>query len=354
MRFAIVAVALIAAFIVLLVQTTERPIDLAADRAAAHAIIDGVSPQQPSEQFAPTYGAEGSDRIFPRTPGALLTIMPLAAIPEGGVRIAGIVLIIAALVVTAFLLDAVYGVRWWRSVAFLPLFFLTVAGAGEAVTANVSVIIPPLILASFLMARSGDRWLAGVPVGVAVTLRLWPWILPVAWFLTGRRKMAYGAAGGFLALNLIGFALPGVSLSGSIEAMRSGTLWISYGDNGSLPSMLGSWSVIPLQLIVVGIVAYFAGRFEWHTASVAILPVALFLAPILWPHYLIAGVIPLVWAWQRGSRVPFLALAMSLLWIAGISAGMTTSLTILVSISAVIHAMSVDARERGQAAISDR
>lgn len=334
MRYLIAVIGLIGAFLIVQ-QLTVIPLDLTEEWISAQAAMDGVPLYQPSENYAPAYGFGGTEEIYPRTPGALLLSMVLAPVPRSALPLTGYLFVLVGLGATAVLLARFFDLAWWWLLGLLPLFMLTAVGTGTGLMANPAVAVAPLILLSLLAGRRGDSYRGGVPLGVATVLKLWPWAIPAVLFLTGRRRMALGAGLSFMLLNLAGLWLPGVSIRGAVEAMSGQTWRFSYGDNGALTALIGS--TVLVQLLLVGVVVWLS-RFDWETAAIAVIPFALFLAPLLWAYYLVPELIALVWAWRKGSLVPLWAVPVSLLWPV-ISAGTITILLALISIAATVHGL---------------
>ncbi len=339
MRLFIAAIGVAGSFLMLW-HLTALPLDLSADWAAAQAISDGVTPYQPSENFAPDYGVPGNEEAYPRTPGALLLGMPLALLPYSGLRITGYLLVVIGLIATAVLLARMYELAWWWLIGMMPLFLLTAPGVVTGIMANPAVLVAPLIMLTLLMGHREDSYLAGVPVGVATVLKMWPWAIAAVLFFSGRRKMGVGAAVSFGLVNLAGLLLPGISLSGAVDTLRAVTWRLDYGDNGSLAALIGSTVVAQLLLVVA---IWWLSRFEWEAAAVASVAFALFLAPLLWPTYLIPEVIVLVWAWRQESKVPLLAAVVSLLWVV-VPGGTVTMVIGLLSVTAAIDGLRLMSR----------
>lgn len=124
----------------------------------------------------------------------------------------------------------------------------------------------------------GGRWWSGIPLALAVTLKAWPWLLVPALWLSGRRKVAYGAVGFFVGLNALPLLMPHVSMSGTISAFMS------------IPGMEGPVNVSPVQWLplwagpLVGLTAVMLlrDRVKWA------IPAGLLASPVLWAGWLIS------------------------------------------------------------------
>jgi hypothetical protein len=122
---------------------------------------------------------------------------------------------------------------------------------------------------------------------VAVLLKLWPWVLVPALWLSGRRKAAYGTAATFVVLNLAGFAAPNITVTGVARMYEN----ISELSSWTITYLTGapSWTVALLALALVAWVSMKSdGTYMWSVV------VGLLAAPIVWGHYLPVLLAPLV------------------------------------------------------------
>lgn len=337
---AVIAAVGIAGSLLIAFGLDSATIDLRGDWLTAQAIVEGIDPNQPQSNYADDYGVVTTPNAYhPRTPGALILAMPLAPIPLDVLATVGRVLLVVEAVVAAWLMARFFDWEVWKVLAALPVYFCTLAGVGLVVTGGRDLLILACILGALLLGRRERDWLAGLPLAIAMTLKLWPWALIVAAFLAGRRRFAYAAAGGFVAVNLVGLLLPGVSALSSARSLSGGSEWVSYGDNGSLASVLvdvgldDRLAVVLCQLALIAILILLR-RFGWESALITAIPFAVFLAPLAWPQYLTSVLLAVLWS-RRTPLVWFLLIP-SFAWMLGIPVGRTVTLFLVMTIAAVM------------------
>lgn len=96
-----------------------------------------------------------------------------------------------------------------------------------------------LVVLTWMLAQKGDRISYGVPLGLAISLRLWPLLLLWPLLVYGRRRVATGAILTALVATVGGLAIVGFRLKDSVTGLiTAGSYWRAYGDNGSLAGVL--------------------------------------------------------------------------------------------------------------------
>jgi hypothetical protein len=265
--------------------------DFAIFRHAGHAVLHGDSPYvQPTLKLLAT-----NDRFVYPTPFAL-PFIPFAVMPEGAAAISFLVLSVAAVLVSVWLL----GVRDWRCYG-AAMFGLPVFGA-----LGVGSIGPFLLLACALGWHFRNHSLAGVPLALAAVAKLFLWPLLV-WLLVTRRFRAFA-----ISLVTLGATL---ALWASIDAggmrrypdtvrlLNEVQRWKSYSVQSLLISFHVPTSTSELAAGGVAVATVFAlvllrRRGDDVTFAAAVVA-ALIATPILWNHYLVLLVVPIALARPR-------------------------------------------------------
>lgn len=273
----------VGAAIAIAVWVSGYHFDFVYDWLSARAFVSGVDPYQPLPQLAGALGLSAeTGPIHPRIPAALLLLSPAGFVGFAESYYLGRLLTVGSAFFLAWVLA--------RLARKPPFWFLTAVPVGLLVWPFSTVLkvsqpgffIAGLIGATWLM---GNRWIAGLPLAGAVSLKMWPWLLVPALWLAGRRKAAAGAAATFTVLNLIGLAWPNVTLEGTWRMLTQATEIPS----DSLTYLLGvePWisALIGLALIVV---------LRNQSIYMLAVPIALLVAPIFWVAYMPALLVPAV------------------------------------------------------------
>jgi hypothetical protein len=220
------------------------------------------------------------NRIFP-IPAALL-VAPLTILPVHVASAVFSLLLIGALAATLFIL----GVRDWRIYGVTALWPSTMAAVQ---TGNLTILLGLLCALGW---RYRDRNVAGVPVGLAIALKLYLW--PVAVWLVARRKPAAAALAGALAALGMLMTLPFTSLHAYSEVLaKLGRTFAPYAatPQGLLLQLGASTTTARLVTYAAGglilLVAYRRRSLGLFIAA------GLTLSPIVWLHYFALLAVPL-------------------------------------------------------------
>lgn len=261
--------------------------DFVYDWLATKAFVSGVDPYQPLTDLAHQFGLVGGgspEWIAPRVPGALLIQTPIGWVPFEHSYLTGRLLTVASAFFLAWMAAKTLNRPTGPFIAVLPVVLLMWPFSQVLLVSQTAFLLAGLVLATWYL---GDKWYAGLPLAVAVLLKLWPWVLvPALWF-SGRRKAAYGAAATFVVLNLAGFAAPNITVTGVARMYEN----ISELSSWTITYLTGapSWAVALLALALVAWVSMKSdGTYMWSVA------VGLLAAPIVWGHYLPVLLAPLV------------------------------------------------------------
>lgn len=290
--------------------------DVLHERATAWEAVHG-DPYRPITEIMAEHGhPEMAGGLSPRTPAALLMQLPLIGVPVAilmpVVTVAICVLVIAMLAMAG----RISGAGWTSVVWVGPLLFVS-----HAVVTNISYgsLSVATTVALILMAWAfQDKNWAGIPLGLAAAMRLWPGLIIIGFWISGRRKAAYVALGVFLGVNAIGLLLPGVTLEGSLDALtQGGRDWINHNQNASLANVLTRFDV---PLVVTTVLASTVGvilaiRNPSQAVPICIVS-ALIASPLSWPAYMLAALPILLSWWRAGGRLPVAVLSAPLvLWL---------------------------------------
>ena len=154
------------------------------------------------------HGFPGFDAgVAPRTPGAFLLQAPLLLISDSWLMpmVTGLILVLAYLVL--WLTHMISEVEWRRMIWVGPLLFLSLPVVTAISYGSLSVILTvDLILISWAFR---ERSWAGIPLGIATASRLWPALVIIGFWLSGRRRAAYQASAVFILVTVAGLLLPG-------------------------------------------------------------------------------------------------------------------------------------------------
>lgn len=299
-------------------------------RAGLH-VLEGEPIYSPG-QLAGPYAPQGQDGfLYPPPLAAVIT--PLSALFQADYRPANWVWagLGAAVLVWAVLAIArverlgeryplLAGNRRWLLVAAAFAFPPVV---GELVMGNVHLLLLGLFAIAWLEIRRGDgrgEWIAGLAVGAAAVVKVFPAVLLV-WFLATRRYRA--AAGVVLGAGVVVLAtlpftglepwlqyptvLANLSAPADVTDTLAPTVWLAP----VLGFELARWLVTAAGLAVVVLAARALDAPRGFAVTVM---VSILVAPALYHHYLALAVLPLLLGLSAGVSVGWLALAYLLMW----------------------------------------
>lgn len=271
--------------------------DFVYDWIVAKALLNGVNPHQTIGALADYFGLISDlEIIHPRIPGALLILAPIGLIPFSMEYVAGRLLTVASALVLAWIFARISRTRVWISIALVPLALLLPPFSDVLSVSQTDFLIAGLIGVTLISSRNGDRLVAGIPLGLAVTLKLWAWPLGLALLLGRRWRSGIGVATTFVLLNAFGLAFPHVSLEGTVDALTN--VWLVSRDRSvSVSTVLGvSPLLLPALVIVLMTAVALLGRNKsWELLYVYSVPLALMAAPIIWVTYTVSLLVPVAW-----------------------------------------------------------
>jgi hypothetical protein len=325
-----VSVAVLMAASLLFLFAGEGISDVSLDWASTKGAWDGTGAFQTIETFQEPHGGRPwsvrPGGVHPRTPGGLLLQTPLLLVPVSllqvvwallsAILLAGMVQILASHLRMRLTDSAL----WIIAVLGAPAVWVNFqAGSGSALLGLLLTATPILIL------RDRPGW-AGVCFGIAATLRLFPLVLAPLLVLWPAALVAAGAV--FLATNVIGLMLPGVTLSTAWDSISDATPTWFFAPNASLARLLHEAWDVPVDLAVplgAGVCAVALLALAWKIRNGAPLVPAwfagiafmLFATPNSWVNYgtmLVGAVLVLAAAYPERRR---LILGLSVLLLLG-------------------------------------
>lgn len=300
--------------------------DFSAYWTAAGHLLNGL-PIYGADQLSGPYAPQ-RQFLYLYPPPLAAAVTPLALVVPTDYRAAawlwaglGAVVLVAGTLAIARSVDLVARVRgatgWgpWLIVAVAISFPPVV---GELVLGNVHLLLFGLLAVAWLGVRRGDRvgeqW-AGLAVGIAAAIKVFPGLLLVWFLLTGRRRAAFWVLiGGLLAIALslpvtglqpwLDFpaALLNLSSPSDTTDTLAPTVWLAAWVDFST----ARWIV---TLGALAILAWAARRLPTRGSFAAAVLLSVLIAPALYHHYLAILVLPMLLLLSERRNLPWLALA---------------------------------------------
>lgn len=226
--------------------------DSTADWLTASAARDGIDPYSDLRDIDSHYGTgfqspareyvEGHEWLHPRTPGALLLLQPITHLQPKTVFD---LLVFLSLVVLAYisihLLPKATGWGWTSTLALGVLLIISGPVVRTMQFGAMSLIIALLIWWFWLGIRTGDSWLSGIPLGIAIVLKLFPALLLVPAVVFDRRRAALSTIAATLGLMSLGVVLFDLDIDQTISGiLGAGEIWRELPSNASATSQIAT------------------------------------------------------------------------------------------------------------------
>jgi hypothetical protein len=272
-------------------------------------------------------------------PVAVLVALPFGAVPDyRAAHLAWNLLTFPLLVLSVVLVAREWGFRfrWWSVFAAVPLVVSCQPVLAHLYQGQLNFVILLLLVAAWIADRRGHQVAAGVAVGTAAALKIFPGLLLVYFVATRRWRAAAAAVATGLALNAVAFAVLG---AGAFETyvrdvlpslkMFRGTwsnvsltgYWTRVGSSLGAPA-LGLVAAACCQLAAVAAVWLVARRAATgddrdraFALAVAAMPLA---SPVAWAHYFVILLLPvalLLARLPRGAAFCVLIAVCAVLWL---------------------------------------
>lgn len=271
-------------------QLWDYPIagtDSTLDWLVVKAAQNGVNPYRELADLADLYEVKGSfSGIAPRTPGSILLLSGLGRFtPTGAYHLT---LLVNAGVFLGFVLwplPILARLKRLHTLAVGPLLLVSAPVRYTFRLGQQSLIVAALVSGAWITMRRRPV-VAGVAVGVAAVLKLWPLFLLVPFTLEKRWRATWSAIVTFLAVNAIGSVYFHIPVSDALSDLMAARSFIGLSRNGSLVAWLGSGMIPGVVAIASGAVAVV---WAWKRYPEMVTPfaitVALLVTPVSWEHY---------------------------------------------------------------------
>lgn len=362
---------------------TESYSDIRADWIVVKAASNGLDPgaglvelaKQLEVEYVPVSEDQVTtvDRVHPRTPGALLLLLPLAAVPADAVfEVSLLVNALLGMLLLAWIVPETMRPPsdGWILVAVLAALgfpFLRALGFGTHSVAMACL----LGWATVILARR-DSMVGGLLVGIAGVLRLFPLGIVVALLVARRWRAAASAIGVFGTLMVLGSFVFGVAPAEAFRVLAiANDQWGATTVNGSAGAWLRwlGWTPETVGAVLVGIAVVVSIVWSCQTRRDVPLMIGgtlliwLLASPVSWSHYdvvmvpLVAAVLSqasyprpsrwLVWVYLGGwALVPWIILFWGVELSTSLTVAMRTVLTGGVLLAGVAWRIRPEATER--------
>lgn len=249
----------------------------------------------------------------PRTPGAILLALPLLLVPFKFLFAFSAAL---SIISTCWLLNWSFDAAErrgaiWRCV----LAGCVVASVPSLVNfryAGMGALVAVLALVSWRLERQGAWIAAGMILGAAISLKVFPALLLFAFLAQRRPRAVVAAIATSAVLNLAGLLLPGVTWFGAISALgAAGKTWGDLAGNASpvrfVAPLVGDPLIASVLVLGLGGTLIAMNRSRWFVRDTPWpwLLLGLVALPISWTSYDLV-LIPLLVAAVRADGVSHL------------------------------------------------
>jgi hypothetical protein len=282
-------------------------------------------------------------------PTSVLLAVPFTPLDYPTAHLAWDLVSLFALAIGMVLVGRHLGVRFspWMLLPTVALFLVCSPVRSHLSQGQLSLVLLPLIVGAWAADRTEHPWWAGVLLGAAAAIKLFPGFL-FLYFLLRRRWQALAAGAITVA------ALTGVTLA--VEGWQSYHTYITealpsvahFRSSWYNESVFGFWArlfdpaaeerVLPLRrspalagtasLVSVGLIVLLLVPVTWRAHSRAecdrafavAVTAMLLVSPISWNHYFPLLLLPVAWLWlhlPRGWPRCVLGVVLVLLWLPG-------------------------------------
>ncbi len=284
--------------------------DATADWLVASALADDLDPHADLRDLADNYGVQfwesetRESRILkhPRTPGALVLLLPMSLLPATLAYVASLILSTSLIAAGTIMLSKHYSLTWLASLLVLSYCFLSGSARWSILFGSQGpVLFFGVALFLVLLDQEDTPW-TGVSLAVVGTLKVFPLILMAVLIARKQTRAMLAAVGTLAALNLLPLFLPNVSIDSTLTALTTtASNWFeAEGNIGLIASMERVLGVEPMPALAIGLTAVALASLlvllrspPNGTASSFLLCVCVLALPVAWPHYVLA-IVPAV------------------------------------------------------------
>ena len=300
--------------------------DFSAYWTAAGHLLHGL-PIYTSEQLTGPYAPQ-KQFLYLYPPPLAAAVIPLAALVPADYRVAAwawTALDAAILVAGSWavarsigLLDRVRAATGLGPWILVVAVFCFPPVVGELVLGNVHILLFGLFAVAWLGLRRGDRtgerW-AGIAIGLAAVIKVFPALIVVWFLLTGRRRAAVWA--GWAIIGVVLATLPIVGIPTWLDFLSALLNLSSPSDTTDTLAptvwLAGFTGFGVARLVITGIalaiLAWTARRLPTRSGYVVAVLLSVLIAPALYHHYLAILVLPFLLLLVEDGALPWPALA---------------------------------------------
>jgi hypothetical protein len=310
-------------------------VDFFQEWASARNWLNGSPVYEPQRASALRYLGKVIERDDPyfveinaHPPTAMLLGLPFAELSYRGAVLAWNLLSLAALAGSVWLLTRQLGLAWcrWHVLPLVALTMLCWPLRQQFQQGQLSLLLLLLLVGAWAAYRSGRERLAGVLLGIAAVLKIFPAFVFLYFLFRRRWRVVAAGAGCALVLTLMTAAVLGPqvyaayfhevpALAGEWRAAWNNTslpgLWSKLFDPGiksnaveplTYNPLLARWLVLLSCAMVITLLAVVVRqaqtRAECDRAFAAVVVGMLLLAPVTWEHSLLLLLLPLAVFWK--------------------------------------------------------
>jgi alpha-1,2-mannosyltransferase len=305
--------------------------DFSAYWVAARLLLSHIAPYSPAQLAGPYSPQQQFLYLYPPPLAALVT--PIASLIPSDLRIAAWVWLFIGAAVLAISVLTLWRVERlgdrYRLLAGRGRWLLLAAAfafppvIGELVLGNVHLLLLGLLTVAWLGVRRGDargQWIAGLAVGVAAVIKVFPAVLILWFLLTRRSRAAAGVVVGAAVLALVTLPITGIEPWLQYPTVLANLSSPSDTTDTLAPTVwLASFTGFTVARVVVTLVglamlAWSALRQNTTRSFAVAVTISILIAPAVYHHYLAMLVLPFILALSAGASVPWLAAGYFLMW----------------------------------------
>jgi hypothetical protein len=266
-------------------------------------------------------------RVNAHPPTSVLLALPFAFLDHSDAFLAWALLSLAALALSLWIVVRQLGIRFtaWSLLPLVTLLLICSPFRQHMNQGQINLILLPLITGAWAAERSGRPGWAGVFLGLATAIKLFPGFLFVYYLLRGRWKVLWAGALSFLAVTGLTVAVLGVGtyheyvvnvlpevghfrdfwLNASLPGLWSKLFDAPHNDeiplmhSPELEAALTALSCLAVLAVFTWVVWRARSPAEYDVTFGLALVAMLLVSPITWDHYFLLLLVPLAVLWVR-------------------------------------------------------